>query len=192
MAVARFLPGWLARGSSASPRQEASIAFEVRALASAAMPGIGVLLYCAYMWRLTGDPLAWAAGHAAWGREYAGVGTLLSDQYANLSHLGLYEYAARLPYDVLNALAAAFVLIATLPVARRLGVAYAVFILINLLPPLAAGGLMSVGRFSSVLFPVFIWAATVIPDRHRPAWLAGFMALQALNAVLFYTWRPLI
>jgi len=85
----------------------------------------------------------------------------------------------------------AFVLAATWPVARRLGLAYAVFILINMLPPLAAGGLLSAGRFSSVLFPAFVWFASAVPERQRPGWLAGFMGVQALNAALFYTWRPL-
>ena len=36
------------------------------------------------------------------------------------------------------ALGALFVLVAAIPVARRLGMAYAVFILINILPPLSA------------------------------------------------------
>jgi hypothetical protein len=62
---------------------------------------------------------------------------------------------------------------------------------INILPPLAAGGFLSAGRFSSVLFPAFVWFASAVPDRHRPAWLASFMAVQAFNATLFYTWRPL-
>ena len=43
----------------------------------------------------------------------------------------------------------------------------------------------------SVLFPAFVWLASAVPERQRPAWLAGFMAVQALNATLFYTWRPL-
>jgi hypothetical protein len=66
-----------------------------------------------------------------------------------------------------------------------------VFILIFILPPLAAGGLISAGRFSSVLFPAFLWVAGAVPPRHRGAWLASFAAVQALNAAMFYTWRPL-
>jgi hypothetical protein len=76
-------------------------------------------------------------------------------------------------------------------VARRFGAAYAVFILINILPPLADGGLMSAGRFSSVLFPAFLWLAAAVPMRHRAGWVTVFAALQAFNAALFYTWRPL-
>ena len=84
-----------------------------------------------------------------------------------------------------------FVLAAAWPVARRLGLAYSVFILINILPPLAEGGMLSAGRFSSVLFPAFVWLAGAVPARQRTGWIASFAALQALNAALFYTWRPM-
>ena len=50
------------------------------------------------------------------------------------------------------------------------------------LPPLAAGGFFSTGRVSAVLFPAFLWLASVVPARQRPAWTGSFMAVQALNA----------
>jgi hypothetical protein len=162
-----------------------------KALAAAATPGAGALLYSIFIWRLTGNPLEWAAGHRAWGRAYSGLSVLVTDRYEYLSQGGLYAYTSQLPLDFLNAIGALFVLAAAWPVARRLGIAYAVFILINILPPLAVGGLVSAGRFAAVLFPAFIWLAGVVPERHRSAWLASFMALQAFNAMLFYTWRPL-
>ena len=84
-----------------------------------------------------------------------------------------------------------FVLAAAWPVARRLGLAYGIFILINMLPPLAEGGMLSAGRFSSVMFPAFLWLAGAVPARHRAGWIASFAAIQALNAALFYTWRPM-
>jgi hypothetical protein len=94
-------------------------------------------------------------------------------------------------YDVLNMLAALLALAAVWPVAMRVGIAYAAVIVVVMLPPIANGGWMSVGRFSSVLFPVFMWLAAAIPERQRNAWTVGFTAVQALNAALFYTWRPL-
>jgi hypothetical protein len=158
-------------------------------LAAASASGIAVLMYCVFIWRLTGDPIAWAKGHAAWGREYAGLVPLAERYFDYVSNSGLYVVTKTMPYDTLNALGAGFVLATAIPVWRKLGLAYAVFILINMLPPLAAGGLMSVGRFSSVLFPAFVWLATTVPSRHRPAWLATFMAMQAFLAALFYTWH---
>ncbi len=191
LAITPWLPTWIAGGSAEHNPSQRDMKTLWSALCAAAMPGIGVLLYSAYLWRLTGDPLAWAAGHAAWGREYRGLGVLFSDRYAWLANEGFYAYTSRVPGDLVNALGALFVLAAVWPVARRLGLAYAVFILVNILPPMAAGGMLSVGRFSSVLFPAFFWFATVVPERHRSGWLASFMAMQAFGAALFYTWHEL-
>jgi hypothetical protein len=194
IAVAPWLPVWAAGGSPSGVERDPSrrtLRSLLAALAAAAAPGIGVLLYSAYIWDLTGNPLAWAAGHAAWGREYRGLGVLFTDRYRYISVAGLYGYTSQLPADLLNGLGAVFVLVAAWPVWRRLGAAYAVFIVINILPPMAVGGMLSVGRFSSVLFPAFIWFAMAVPARHRPGWLCSFMAVQAFNATLFYTWREL-
>jgi Mannosyltransferase (PIG-V) len=163
----------------------------LRAISAAAMPGIGMLLYSAYVWQVAGDPLEWLKAHGAWGREYQGLVTLVGDRVNIIANAGVEAYVASLPLDVINALGVCFVLAAVWPVARKLGVAYAVLILVFILPPLAAGGLVSAGRFSSVLFPAFIWLAAAVPPRHRPAWLASFAAFQALNAAMFYTWRQL-
>ena len=195
LALAAWIPEWLAGGSAAAKRSAIAPAAPLSglapALAAAAMPGVGMLLYSAFMWWLTGNPLQWAAGHLAWGRQYEGLSVLVTARYEYLANGGLYEYTSQLPVDLLNGLGALFVLGAAWPVARRLGLAYAVFIVINILPPLAAGGFLSAGRLSSVLFPAFVWLASAVPERNRPAWLASFMAVQAFNATLFYTWRPL-
>jgi hypothetical protein len=163
----------------------------VTAMLAAAMPGVGMLIYSAFVWRLTGDPLGWLRAHGAWGREYQGLVTLVGDRLNIIANAGVEGYVASLPHDLINALGVIFVLASVWPVARKLGLAYAVFILVFMLPPLAAGGLISAGRFSSVLFPAFLWLAGAVPPKHRPAWLASFAAFQALNAAMFYTWRPL-
>lgn len=193
LAVSAWLPSWLVGGRRAAiaDHRTRSVTRLIPELVSAAMAGIGVLLYSAYIWSLTGDPIAWAEGHAAWGREYKGLTVLVTDRYAWFANAGVYAYSSQVPGDLMNALGALFVLVAAIPVARRLGLAYAVFILINILPPMAAGGMLSVGRFSSVLFPAFIWFAATIPPRHRTAWLTSFMAVQAFGAALFYTWHEL-
>ena len=163
-----------------------------RRLATAALPGVGVLLYSGYIWQLTGNPLSWAEGHVAWGRSYQGLSILVSERVRYLSESGVYAYTSQGANDFVQVLGVLFVLVAVWPVGRRLGLAYAVFILVNLLPPMAAGGLLSAGRFSSVLFPAFMWWASIIGERERTAWLTGFMALQALHAILFFTWREMI
>ena len=187
---------WLALGpgptlGSAPTRTSRTSRTHVKALAAAAAPGAGLLIYALFIWRLTGDPLAFFTSQAAWGRTYQGVGTLVARQYSILANAGLSGYVGTPGYDVLNALGAVFAIAAVWPVARRLGLAYGLFMAINILPALANGGLLSAGRFSSVLFPAFIWLATAIPSNHRAGWIATFAALQAFCAALFYTWRPL-
>ena len=135
--------------------------------------------------------MAWIAGHAAWGRQYTGLTALVTDRYTYIASQGVYNYVAQLPIDLLNGMGVIFVLVAAWPVARRFGLAYAAFLLINILVPIADGGLLSAGRFSSVLFPAFFWLAAAVPPHHRAGWVATFAASQALNASLFYTWRPL-
>ena len=198
MAIAPWLPAWLAGGSQTGETMERNLAARraglgglVPAIASAAMPGIGMLLFSAFAWQLTGHPLAWAEGQVAWGRHYSGLGFLVTQRADWLWHGGLYGYSSQVPGDLMNALGALFVLATAWPVARRLGTAYAVFILVTMLPPLAAGGFLGTGRFSAVMFPSFVWLASALPARHRAAWIGSFMAVQAFCAALFYTWRPL-
>jgi Mannosyltransferase (PIG-V) len=162
-----------------------------KAFAVAVAPGVGLLAYALFLWNLTGEPLAFAKTHAAWGRTYQGLGTLAAHQYSLLANAGLSGYVGAAGFDVLNLLGALFAAATLWPVCRHVGLAYGVFMLVNMLPPLASGGFLSIGRFSSVLFPAFIWLASAVPATHRAGWIAGFMALQAFTAALFYTWRPI-
>ena len=160
-------------------------------LAVAALPGIGMLIYSTYIFFLTGHPLQWAMQNAAWGRVYRGLDALLADQAGTIGDHGLYTYAATRTVDAFQLSAVAFVFAASWPVFRRIGLPYAVMIAINVLPPMLMGGLMSIGRVTSVLFPVFVWLAVAVPVGHRAAWVAGFAMLQAIAAAMFFTWRPL-
>jgi hypothetical protein len=160
-------------------------------LVVAALPGIGMLMYSAFIYALTGNPFQWAAQNAAWGRVYRGLDTLFEEQVVMLNQDALYAFAATQAVDALQLAAVLFHLAAVWPVYRRLGLPYAVMILVNLVPPLMMGGLLSMGRVTSVLFPAFLWLATIVPVHHRTAWLIGFAMAQALCAALFFTWRPL-
>lgn len=197
MALRAWVPQRLYGGAAVEDSARAGAGAEpgngrlLRGLASAAAPVVGMALYSAYIWHLTGNPIAWAEGHAAWGRVYSGLLPLLQRYYSYFREDGGYSLTVVLPYDVLNALGALFVLALALPVWRRFGLPYAVFILINMLPPLAAGGFLSTGRFSAVMFPAFLWLASEVPEVQRAGWLINFMALQAFNAALFYDWRRL-
>ena len=160
-------------------------------LATASAPGIGMLVYSTFILFLTGHPFQWTAQNAAWGRVYRGLDTLVTDRVGFVTQHGAYAYMSSQALDVFYLLSVLFILGAVWPVYRRFGLPYAVLLIINLLPPMAAGGLLSIGRVTSVLFPAFLWLGSVIPPRHRGAWVAVFACLQGFAAVLFFTWRPL-
>jgi hypothetical protein len=65
------------------------------------------------------------------------------------------------------------------------------FILINVVPPVLAGGVLSLGRLSSTLFPAFIALAAISPPRVTTALITAFALGQGLAAAIFFTWRPL-
>ena len=80
------------------------------ALVSAAMPGVGVLLFSAYMWQLTGRPLIWAELHLAWGRDIRGCSRCSRSTTATSKRPGCIPSRACCRSKMLNALGAAFVL----------------------------------------------------------------------------------
>ena len=173
-------------GSSES-RIQRSPAGMTRALAVAAMPGVGMLLFTAYLHHLTGLWFAWSRMHEAWGRVF---GAEALTGFVDLLRSGnLLALAADHPYDAINGLGLVFALAMAWPVGRRLGAAWAIFVLANVLAPLSAGGLLSLGRLTSTLFPLFLALAAVLPSRSAVAVSAGFGVLQGLLAALFFTWR---
>jgi hypothetical protein len=105
-------------------------------------------------------------------------------------HSGLFDYVQAYPYEAVNLLAALFVLGALVPMTRRLGVGCGLFVGASLVVPLSFGGLMGIGRFTSVMFPVFIWLATATRSR-TPLLLGVFAVLQGLLTALFFTDRPI-
>lgn len=160
-------------------------------LVAAAAPGLGMLAYSAYVYERTGDPFMWIRLQAAWGRENIGAAAFLAGEWRSLGEQGLYQYVTGDVPSALNALAGLFVLAAIVPIWRRFGLAPAILLVVNIVPSLASGGWLSVGRASSVMFPLFLWLSDVVPPRHRLLWAGTFAALQAFAAILFFSWRPL-
>lgn len=164
------------------PRRRPALA----ALAVAAMPAIGMLFFTVYVYQRTEIWFAWARMHGAWGRSFSAA------TFAPLgSAPGLLQIAAAQPFQTLNALGLGFALAMAWPVWRKLGLAWTAFVLVNVLPPLAAGGVLSMGRVTSTLFPLFLALAAILSSRGAIAWAAVFGVLQGLAAALFFTWREL-
>jgi len=186
LALMALTPGTL--GTSGTPGTVGTLGTR---LAAAASPGLGMLTFSAFIWRLTGNPFMWTKLNVAWGRVYRGIDSLVADRFDFIANNGVYAYASTQTIDMFYLLAVLLCLAAVWPVYRRFGIAFAVLILITILPPMSAGGLLSMGRVTSILFPVFLWLGGAIPSQQRNAWVGLFALLQAFVAVMFFTWRPL-
>jgi hypothetical protein len=156
-----------------------------------AAPVVGMLLFSLYLFVQFGDGLAWMRVQSAWGRDYSRAA---SDLVATMSYVnirGLTGFVADAPFVAMNGAAGLAALAFAIPIARRFGLAYAAFVVVNVTPAFLSGGTMSLGRMTSILFPVFLWLAHAIPRQRWYAWVAAFAVGQGLVAALFFTWRPI-
>jgi hypothetical protein len=163
--------------------------FSAGRLTVAIMPVVGMLLFTLWLRQRTDVWFAWARIHGAWGRV---VGTTdpgwLFESFASQ---GLLRIVVDHPYQSLNAIGLLFAMGLIGAVWRRLGPAWAAYILVSVGAPLAAGGVLSMGRLTSTLFPLFLTLAAVLPARAVPLVGVAFALMQGLVAALFYTWRDM-
>jgi hypothetical protein len=159
-------------------------------LGVAAMPGIGMLIFTAYLHQITGVWFAWARNHAAWGRKFAGL-TPFTSAFDRLSSEPLMQVITNAPYETLNTVGLLFAGALLWPTFRRLGAGWGMFVVVNVASPLMAGGVLSMGRLTSTLFPLFLALALVLPPRAIGPCAVAFGILQGLCAALFFTWRDL-
>jgi hypothetical protein len=154
----------------------------------------GFAWYSFYVYQESGNPFEWAATLQRWNYKVGGapwrapidlIWTLVTHPYAFIAgtRMGLY--------DALYGVTGVAFLVAVPFVWLRLGAAYGLFVLLNLLVPLSSGVFEGVGRYCSVLFPVFIWLAS------RPSQFVGtltivvFAMCYTLALALFTTLHPL-
>lgn len=160
-------------------------------LVPAMLPVVGALAFFGYLWVLTGHPWAWREAQVAgWAREYEGMGGLFWYALTQVWQLGPVDYLLAHPIDALDLAASFLALGAIWPVTRRLGPAFGLLVAVNTVVPVLFGGLISMGRFTSVLFPIFIWLALALGPRSRLALTVLFAMGQGLGAAAHYTWRP--
>ena len=152
-------------------------------------PVAGNAVFSGYLYFRFGDPLAWTHGQAAWGIAMLGRGPA-PDPVRTAADLAIK------PTEVIvyiGDIAAFFLAVMAIrPIARAVGLAYAVWVAVNILPPVPVHLFLSLGRFTAVLFPIFFWLATVVPRERLPRVAGLFAACQAVFAVWFYLWRPVV
>ena len=128
-----------------------------RAWLAVAAPLGGLAAFSLYLLAHTGNPLAWLDAHAAWGRSISATDMLLAFPLEFRSGEVLYNGTLGEPLRWLDGGAAILALALVVPLTRRLGWAYGSWIVVNLALAIGSGGLLSVGRVVSTLFPLFIY-----------------------------------
>jgi hypothetical protein len=154
----------------------------------------GFAWYSLYVYQESGNPFEWAATLQRWNYRIGGppwrapvdlVRTLITHPYAYVAgtRLGLY--------DTLYGMTGIAFLVAVPFVWLRFGAAYGLFVLLNLLVPLSSGVFEGVGRYCSVLFPVFLWLASRPSRFFGTALIVVFAMFYTLALALFTTLHPL-
>jgi hypothetical protein len=160
----------------------------VTGLIAAFGPVIGTALFCWYLSSTVGDGFAWMRGQAAWGFPLLGRPPAPDPIRTSVDRLTVSEMVTWAG----NIAAFVAAVAAIVPVARRFGAAYGLWIAVNIFPPVAAHLFISLGRFTAVLFPLFFWFATLVPRRELSRVAGGFAFAQAVFAVWFFLWRPVV
>lgn len=166
------------------------------AAAALAVATFGFVGYCAYIYDLSGQPFLWATALTRWGIGYHPGGAPWTAPVDLLHKLLTHPYAflASEPmalYDTLYGVTA-LLFVAAIPfVWRKLGAAYGLFMLMNLYVPLSSGVFEGLGRYCSVLFPAFIWLASVRSRFLYTTLVVVFALFYTLGLALFTTVHPL-
>lgn len=151
-----------------------------------ALAPLGVAGYALYLGLHHGDALAFVDAQEAWHRDFAGpfVGVwdgVLAAWDGTRVDLMLFAFLVFAGVAVFGAL-------------RRLPRAYGAYAFVALAIPLSypvdPQPLMSLPRFMSVLFPLFVWLAVVTEERRRTAPVAAISAVGlALFTAGFASWE---
>jgi len=171
----------------------------VKALVGLALVPCGIGAYSLFVYQLTAipggshNPFEWAAAIQRWGYYPGGSPWSAPVRLVELLVTHPYAYLAgerMAPYDALNGLTG-LLFIASVPfVWRRLGTAYGLFMLANLWLPLSSGVFEGVGRYCAVMFPCFIWLAT-LRSRTTTALAVLFALTYTLCLALFTNVYPI-
>jgi hypothetical protein len=166
----------------------------LQAAGAVALAGAGFAAYCVFIYRETGNLLLWAQALERWGYYPGGrpwsvpvnlLNTLFTHPYVFLTE------SRMAPYDTLNGIAALACLVLIPFVWRRFGAGYGLFMLANLWLPLSSGQFEGLGRYCAVLFPVFIWLATLRSRFAFDGVVVVFATLYTLCLALFTNVHPL-
>lgn len=135
---------------------------------------IGSFLFLGYDWWKFGDPMLFFKIQSAWGRSFS----------INWEHFSFFSHPsiANMGIDIFLAI---FIISAVVVVYRKLSPLYAIFMSTTLIAAFTSGTLMSVGRYSLVMFPLFILLAKIKNKMILQAWILLSVLFFALDIILW-------
>ena len=138
------------------------------------VPVLGIGLFFLYHAVAFHDPILFFRVEDAWGRAFI----------PNLDHFALATNAAAVNL-LLDVLFFGIAVVSTVLVSRKFGKVYGSYMAATLLVAAATGTLMSIGRYILVLFPMYIFVASLSSAYIRYVWMFISVLLFALITILF-------
>jgi Mannosyltransferase (PIG-V) len=158
----------------------------VRPLVGLALVPLGLALYMAYCWVLTGDPLRFSHVQSHWGRHFTPPWVSVANTVTKMLHAHATQTIAN---ESLELAFTALMLVTLVVGVRRMRLSYTVYMALSILIPMSTGSLMSMPRFALVLFPMFalfgLWGGR---QSFNNAYVAFSLPLLGLFTVLFADW----
>lgn len=146
---------------------------------------MGLFAYMFFSWERTGNALAFADAGYFWGRHPTFFLNPLLDYFRKP-----YEIALPWNFVLLNVAVALLAFACSYLLIRQRQWAFAAYTLLTVLLPLSSASVLSVGRYTSVCFPVFIALSATgrsarIDRTIRAIFIAGLGLMTALFAARF-------
>lgn len=135
---------------------------------------VGSFLFVFYDYWKFGDPFLFFKIQSNWGRSFT----------INWEHFSLFSHPSitNMSIDIFLAI---FIITAVILVWKKLLPLYAVFMSATLVAAFTSGTLMSVGRYSLVMFPLFILLASIKNRTIKMGWIMISTLFLALDIILW-------
>ncbi|EKE18603.1 MAG: hypothetical protein ACD_9C00288G0012 [uncultured bacterium] len=135
---------------------------------------IGSFLFLGYDWWKFGDPFLFFKIQSNWGRSFS----------INWDHFSFFSNPsiANMFIDIFLAI---FIISSVVAVYKKLSPLYAIFMSTTLIAAFTSGTLMSVGRYSLVMFPLFILLAKIKNKTVQMGWILLSTLFLALDIILW-------
>ncbi len=135
---------------------------------------LGSFMFLGYDWWKFGDPMLFFKIQSNWGRSFS----------INWEHFSFFSNPsiANMAIDIFLAI---FIISAVVLVYKKLSPLYAIFMSTTLLAAFTSGTLMSVGRYSLVMFPLFILLAKIKDRNLQLGWILLSTLFFALDIILW-------